>query len=129
MIEIKSNDSLTPPTHFKHLKLQDHHFHVTPPVFDSYCPFRGYEHRGGLLATPLERARDAYYQGFISLWEFNAINLDKAFIETDGTLIFHDRPAYIFGVPTFQELTAERAILIQGNHLLGLSDGKTLYHD
>ena len=112
--------------------------HATPS-FDEFDPFRGYEdfikeHFEGSREEWFEyvpkrtMAQNAYYQGFITKAEYDAIRLNSARIEIDGTLyIYLGRCLGLDNNTSYRiKLTKERALRIQSRLMLGIDEGKTL---
>lgn len=104
------------------------------PETDQFDPFKGYEtvcnkigrHNWFSAVPSVTLARNAYYQGFITEWEYLQISSGKGVIREDGSLRWiHSLPGYPPGPYEDQYLTRERIERIRGDQLLGLGDGRT----
>lgn len=106
-----------------------------PPSFDEFDPLRGYQyklkhvwhmHRTDILtAIPQEElARNAYYQGFVTEFEYQHLVSGKGVFHEDGKIRWIiDLPGKKPGPYPDEKLTAERIEMIVANHLLGIGDG------
>lgn len=73
-----------------------------------------------------EEARNAYYQGFITDWERKQLVFGYAIINYHNELVWLRLPAELDEFPTTRLLTKDRMHDIKVDHMLGVSDGKTL---
>jgi hypothetical protein len=91
-------------------------------VFD---PLKGYSKDNP--PSSAEEARNAYYQGFVTEYEYNLLRRGNAYIRDDGYLVFLILPrGHKVPHPATQLLTKQRMEDIRIDHMLGHGDGNTL---
>jgi len=82
-----------------------------------FAPLKGYP--SGREPTTDEEARDAYYQGFITGYEYVALRNGKAVIDRESKLV------WFYTERSSRLLNRSRMLEIQTDHLFGIGDGTT----
>lgn len=72
-----------------------------------------------------EEARNAFYQGFVTDFEFKALANGIAVINYDNELVWLNLPIGRTEFPKTRRLTRQRIIEIRGDHLVGSGKGDT----
>jgi hypothetical protein len=100
-----------------------------PDTSTRFDPRKGYEPDRQI--EEYEVARNAYYQGYVTDWEYKQLIKEDYFIDDKGILKslrgMHTSEKGELTIMHTAILTLDRMSMIQAKHLLGVGDGRTSF--